>query len=102
MTDRRTRTLFVVGLVVTIAVAVGLSQVASGEPDGLEYVAEQEGFLDTARDSAVADGPLADYGADLTGNDVLDTAVAGVVGVAVTFGIGWGLFWLLRRRRART
>ena len=35
---------------------------ASSHPDGLEYVAEQTGFLDSAEDSATADSPFADYG----------------------------------------
>ena len=37
------------------------SYYASSHPDGLEHVAEQTGFLDSAEDSATADSPLADY-----------------------------------------
>lgn len=97
MTDRRTRILVVVGLVVVVAVAVGVSQFASGDPDGLEYVAEQEGFADRVEDHDLADFALADYGDGLTGNETLDTAIAGLVGVLVTLGIGWLVFRGARR-----
>ena len=79
--DRRTWTFIVVGLLVALVFAVGVSQLASPDPDGLEYVAEQEGFLETAEDHALGDAPLADYGANLGGTDRVNTAVAGAVGV---------------------
>ena len=96
--DRRTWTFVVVGLVVTLVFAVGVSQLASPDPDGLEYVAEQQGFLDTADAHAFVDAPLADYGANLRGSDRMNTAVAGAVGMLITLGVGWGVFWLIRRR----
>jgi hypothetical protein len=96
--DRRSRVFFLVGLVVTVAVATVVSQFASSDPDGLEYVAEREGFADTARDHDLGDSALADYGEGLTGNPAFDTALAGVVGVLVTLGVGWVVFRLLRRR----
>ncbi len=95
--DRRTRTFLVVGLIVVIVFAVGVSQFASDDPDGLEYVAEQEGFLDTAEEHALSGSPLADYGEDLTDNPGLNTAVAGVVGTVLTLMVGYGIFWVARR-----
>jgi hypothetical protein len=100
--DRSLRNFVLVGLVVATLIAVGLSQFASDDPDGLEYVADREGFLETAQDHDLAETALADYGDGLTGNSALDTAIAGVVGVAVTALLGWGLFWLVRRRGAPT
>ena len=97
--DRRTRIFLAVGLLVAFVVAAGVSQLSSDDPDGLEFVAEQEGFADTADDHALEDAPLADYGQDLTGNSLLDTAIAGVAGVTVTLLIGLGVFWLARRTR---
>lgn len=79
----------VTALLVTLGVAIGVSQLASDAPDGLEFVAGQEGFAGTARDHALADTPLADYGDDLTGHTALDTAIAGLVGVSATIGVGW-------------
>lgn len=88
----------VVGLLVTLGVAVGLSQVSTDDPDGLEYVAEREGFAESAEDHDLADFALADYGEGLTGNSVVDTAVAGLVGVLLTLGLGWIVFRLVGRR----
>lgn len=96
--DRSTRTLLIVGFAVSLIVAVGVSQLASGDPDGLEYVAEQEGFIDNAEEHDLAESPLADYGEGLTGNEAVDTALAGLAGVLVTLGIGWAVFRFMRRR----
>jgi hypothetical protein len=95
--DPGTRRLFVVGLIVAIGVAVIAAQFASSEPDGLEYVAEQEGFAETAEDHTLADTPLADYGENLTESSWVNTAVAGLLGVLLTLALGYALFWLARR-----
>lgn len=99
--DRRTRIFLAAGLLVALVVAAGVSQFSSNDPDGLEFVAEQEGFADTADDPALGDSLLADYGENLTGNRLLDRAIAGVAGVAITLVIGLGVFWLVRRSRHR-
>ena len=92
------RTFFLVGLVVSLLLAGVASYYASAHPDGLEFVAEQAGFLDTARDSAAADGPLADYRARGLGDARLSGGVAGVVGCLVVLVLAGGLALLLRRR----
>ena len=46
-------------LLVSLLVAGGVSLLASGKPDGLNRVAQDEGFADTESDHAVGDGPLA-------------------------------------------
>jgi hypothetical protein len=99
MKDRRTRTFFVVGLIVAIVVAVGVSQFASSQPDGLEFVAGEEGFAATAEDHALDEAPLAGYGGGLTGNAAADRAIAGLAGVLITLAVGYGAFWLVRRNR---
>lgn len=96
--DRRSRIFYAVGLLVVIVFAVVVSQFASDNPDGLEYVAEQQGFSGAAQDHSLGDAPLADYGENLTDNSAMNTAVAGVAGVAVTLAVGYGIFWLARRR----
>ncbi|WP_342372657.1 PDGLE domain-containing protein [Propioniciclava soli] len=86
-----------VALGVIVLVAVGLSFFASASPDGLEWTAEHLGFADAAADSAVAGGPLADYG--LAGWDAFwSNAVAGLVGVLVVLAVTFGLTRLLGRR----
>lgn len=101
-TGRRisTRTLVLTGLVVSLLLAVVVSLFASASPDGLEHVAETLGFADTAQDSAVADSPLADYGTAGVENEWLSTAVAGLVGLALTGLLAFGLMRLLVRPRS--
>ena len=41
------------GLLISVVVAAGIAQFASDQPDGLEYVAEDAGFADTAEESHV-------------------------------------------------
>jgi cobalt/nickel transport system permease protein len=69
---------------------------ASSNPDGLEYVAEQEGFIESAEDSAVGGFTLADYG-EVGG---IPVGVAGLIGVGLTILVGLAVFWLVSRRSA--
>ncbi len=95
---RSGRSLWVVGLLVSLLLAGVVSAQASSQPDGLEKVAEEEGFLATADDHDLAGSPLADYGVEGVEDDRLSVGLAGVVGVGVTLAVGGGLFWLARRR----
>ncbi|HEX5944994.1 MAG TPA: PDGLE domain-containing protein, partial [Acidimicrobiales bacterium] len=83
--------------VVALALAAVVSFYASGDPDGLERVSEDEGFADAATDHDLADGPLADYEVEGVDDDRLSVGVAGVVGVVVTLAVGAGVFRLVRR-----
>jgi cobalt/nickel transport protein len=99
---------------VTLAVAGGLSYVASASPDGLdattmrgcEVVDTAEGesltgqcIAQHADEHALADSPLADY---TVGGRSGTNGVAGVIGVVVTAAAGSALFWFLARgRRSR-
>ena len=93
-----TRRFFAVALVVTLLVAGVASYYASSHPDGLEYVAEQTGFIDSAEDSAASGSPLADYQTSGVDDARLSGGIAGVVGVLVMLLLSTGLFWVLRRR----
>ncbi|MBU6245022.1 MAG: PDGLE domain-containing protein [Actinomycetales bacterium] len=88
-----------VGLAVALVAAGFLSYYASSAPDGLEKVAEDHGFIDTAQDSAMASLPTAGYAIEGLGNDRLSSGLAGVLGVLVMIVVGFGLFWLLGRGR---
>lgn len=94
----RSRTFFVTGLLVALLVAGVASFYASSHPDGLEYVAEKTGFLDSAEDSATADGPLADYQTAGIDNERLSGGLAGVIGVLLVLGVTGGVAWGVRRR----
>jgi cobalt/nickel transport protein len=99
MTSRRRTTGFLlVGLLVALLVAGIGSYYASSHPDGLEWSAEKEGFLDTAEDSATADSPLADYAVSGVDDGRLSGGLAGVLGVAVTLVLAGGITLLVRRR----
>lgn len=86
--------LLIGGGLVALALAGIVSFFASSNPDGLEYVAEGEGFLDTAQDHAFGGFGLADYG-EVGG---IPVGVAGILGVAVVIVIGVVLFRLVGGR----
>jgi hypothetical protein len=90
--------LLVTGVLVALLLAGVVSFYASGSPDGLERVAEDEGFLDQAEEHAAADGPLADYRAKGVDNDRLAGGVAGVAGACVVLLVTGGLTYAVRRR----
>ena len=89
------------GLLVAVLLVIFVAPRASSSPDGLEKVAAEQGIDRDARPSAVADGPLADYGVKGVDHEAVGTVVAGLVGIAVTFIVVVGAMWLLRRRRSR-
>lgn len=101
MTARvRLGTFVVAALVVAAALAVFVGPRASSAPDGLEKVAVDEGFVDTATDHALAGLPTADYGIRGIDDEHLSTGLAGLLGVALTFVVAGGLFLAVRRRPA--
>ncbi|MFN8373639.1 MAG: energy-coupling factor ABC transporter permease [Anaerolineae bacterium] len=73
---------FVMALILTLA-----SPLADPNPDGLERIAEDHGFLDTAQ--APAYTLLPDYTVPFIDNEILTTIAAGIVGVIIVGGIGF-------------
>jgi len=98
-TRRGLAAIVVGGLIVALGLAFLVSPLASSSPDGLERVATDEGFIDTAEDHDLADSPLADYGIDGMEDESLSTGLAGIVGVAITFGLALLLFGIFHARR---
>jgi cobalt/nickel transport protein len=103
------------GLFVALVLAGVVSNFASSSPDGLDSATLQGCTTDAqgnitggtcmaqqARDHQLEGGPLANYGIKGIDNPYLSTGLSGVAGVLVTFGIGYGVFWLARRRRAES
>ena len=88
------------GLLVAIGLAMLVSGFASAEPDGLNKVAEDQGIAAFAKEHLFENGPLAGYAVKGVGNDRLGTAISGLIGVLVTFGVGLALFALLRAMRS--
>lgn len=80
----KNRRFYLVGIAIALVIAGFLSFYASSSPDGLEKVAIDLGFIDSAKDSAVADSALADYGVAGLDNERLSVGIAGVIGVIST------------------
>lgn len=100
MTRRRTvGWLVAAGVLASLVMAGVIAFYASEHPDGLESVAQEQGFLGTAQDSPVAGSPLADYGVAAVADERWSAGLAGIAGVALTAAVGFGLFLLLRGRR---
>ncbi len=100
--SRRSITSFVLaGLALAMLVAFAVSHFASSEPDGLERVAMDQGFADTATEHAATGSPLADYGVSGIENSWLSTGLAGVIGVLLCFALGAGLIFVIRWSRRR-
>lgn len=90
---------YIGGLLISLLLAGGLSFYASSQPDGLEKVAEEIGFIEIAKDPATAGSALADYGVAGVENERASVGIAGVVGVAATGVVATGLFLYLGKRK---
>jgi cobalt/nickel transport protein len=95
---KKDKKLLIAGFAVSLFIAGFASYYASSHPDGLEKVAEDIGFIETAKENTNADTTLADYGVKGVDNERLSTGTAGVIGVLATAGVSTGLFLVLRRR----
>ncbi|MEW6200664.1 MAG: PDGLE domain-containing protein [bacterium] len=78
-----------IGLAVSLFLAVFVSHRASTLPDGLEWVAEIKGFLHLGeRWTAWKWSPVPDYIFPGIKNETIATALAGLIGTLAVFGIG--------------
>jgi cobalt/nickel transport system permease protein len=82
------RGIVVGGILIALLLAV-LSPLASSNPDGLERVAEDFGFIELAQSSLF--NIIPDYEMPGISNPVFATIAAGVVGVLIVFGVSLGL-----------
>ena len=82
------KVIWIVGLGIAILLAV-FSPFASAHPDGLEWVAEQKGFLNAAQ------GPLfkiiPNYLFPGITNQAFATIIAGIIGTLIVFGVALGV-----------
>ena len=92
------KTFLISGFIASLFLAGVVSFYASSHPDGLEKVAEDLGFIETAKENTNADSVLADYGVKGVDNERLSVGAAGVIGVIATGVISTGLFMLVRRK----
>ena len=92
------RTFFVVGLLAALLIAGFGSYYASSHPDGLEFVAEKTGFLDTAEEPKTGDSPFADYSTKGIDDERASVGISGVVGVLLVLVLTSGIAFAVRRR----
>ncbi|MFH1646516.1 MAG: PDGLE domain-containing protein [Chloroflexota bacterium] len=85
-----------IALIIPVLVAV-VSPLASSSPDGLEKVAENQGFLGLSQRAPFQ--VIADYLFPGIANEALATILAGLLGTLVLFGAVYGLAWLIKSRR---
>ncbi len=90
------------GLLVAVLLATVVSQFAVGDPDGLERVAEDTGFIESAEDHAFGGFVFADYATAGIDNEPLSLAVAGAAGVALTLAVTAGIWMAVRGGRRPT
>jgi len=86
---------WIFGLGIATLLAV-LSPLASAHPDGLEWVAAQKGFLETAR--APLYKIIPDYVFPGISNTALATIMAGILGTLIVFGVALGVAFLQRKK----
>ena len=91
-----TTAIWIGGLVAALLLAI-LSPLASVYPDGLEWVAEQQGFLKSASEPLYNIVP--DYVFPGITNQALATIIAGIIGLIIVLGLVLGIAFLQRRAR---
>ena len=89
------KAVWVTGLLIALVLAIA-SPLASAHPDGLEWVAGQKGFLETAR------GPLfqliPDYTLPGVSNQALATILAGIIGTLIVFFVALAVAYARRQK----
>jgi cobalt/nickel transport system permease protein len=87
---------WIAGLVIAVVLAVA-SPLASSHPDGLEWVAEQKGFLDVAQQPLYEIIP--DYVLPGISNEAVATILAGILGALIVFGVALSVAYARRNRQ---
>ena len=87
------------GVLVAVFFAVVVSQFAASDPDGLEKVAEDKGFIASAQDHDLGDSVFADYATRGIDNAELSLAIAGITGVVLTLVVAGGIAGATRQLR---
>ncbi|MEJ2759764.1 MAG: energy-coupling factor ABC transporter permease [Anaerolineales bacterium] len=88
----------IVGGLISLGVVL-LSPFASADPDGLERVAADVGFLSLAQDTPYK--IFADYVIPALGDGGFSTAVAGIIGILAVGGIAFLIGWIIQKTKAK-
>lgn len=87
---------WLIGLFIALILVIA-SPLASTNPDGLEWVAMQNGFLGSAQEPLYR--ILPDYVFPGISNQTLATIVAGILGIVIVFGVSLGVAYTRRNRQ---
>ena len=90
--------IIILSLIAAAVLALIVSPFASKWPDGLERVADDKGFLAKGEHS-VLHTPIADYLFPGIKNETVATGLAGLLGVLLVFGVGYGAERLMTLRK---
>jgi len=89
---------WVIGIAIAALIVIILAPLASPDPDGLERVAEDNGFIDQATN--FFSGLFSDYAIPGIDDPRMSTILSGLLGVVIVVGIMFLLGRILARRRA--
>jgi len=94
-----TAALVIVGIAIALLITL-FSPFASSSPDGLERVAEDKAFIDSAKDAPYE--LIADYVFPWVDNEDAATILSGIVGVGIVAGVTFALAFGLQRLGGRS
>ena len=89
---------WVIGIAIAVLVVVVLAPLASSDPDGLERVAEDNGFIGQAQN--VVGGLFGDYGIPGIDDPAVSTILSGLLGIGILLVVVFLVGRLLARRKA--
>lgn len=89
---------WIFGLFVALFMATILSLFASPDPDGLERVAEDHGFI--GKDSGSFFEIMPDYVVPGIENETIAASLAGLIGTLIVFGLTIGVGIVLKRKNS--
>ncbi|MBD2188008.1 PDGLE domain-containing protein [Pseudanabaena mucicola] len=93
---KKNRIFILTGLAISLGIATLLSPFASQNPDGLDRVAQDLEFDDKAIEEPLTQKlppakVFTEYSVNAVSNEKVSTAVAGLTGTLVVFGLAWGM-----------
>ena len=94
-----TAALVIVGIAIALLITL-FSPFASSSPDGLEKVAEDKAFIDSAKDAPYE--LIADYVFPWVDNEDAATILSGIAGVGIVAGVTFALAFGLQRLGSRS
>jgi len=99
------RTFILTGIAISLSIAAFISPFASQDPDGLDRVAQDLKFEEKAVEEPITKQiPPAqifdEYSLKAVKDPKISTALAGIAGTLLVFGLSWGLGELAVRRKS--